>query len=110
MKQLGSATEESIGRLQHSLNVVTPYGLGIFEESSYESEITAGGIFQGEMVLMEKWKVAIEAVISQTQLRLPDWTTVSPVLGGRKGKHSEHLQPMLDEMGEVFRIDPTAEW
>ena len=31
-------------------------------------------------------------------------------LGGRHGQHTEHLQPLLDEMAEVFRLDPTAEW
>ncbi len=31
-------------------------------------------------------------------------------MGGRKGQHTEHLQPLLDEMSEVFRIDPAAEW
>jgi ring-1,2-phenylacetyl-CoA epoxidase subunit PaaC len=49
-------------------------------------------------------------VIAQTQLHLPDLKVVAPVLGGRIGKHSEHLQPLLDEMSEVFKIDPTAEW
>ena len=35
---------------------------------------------------------------------------IDPIVGGRIGKHSEHLQPLLDEMSEVFRIDPSAEW
>jgi len=110
MKQLGSATETSIARLQQSLITVTPFALAIFEESPYEKEIIESGVFEGEKVLREKWKSKIEEVISQTQLKLPDWKIITPVLGGRTGKHSEHLQPMLEEMSEVFRIDPTAEW
>ncbi len=110
VKQLGSATEESISRLQKSINIVMPYALGIFEESPYETHIIDKGIFEGEKVLMEKWQAKVTEVISQTQLHLPDWKILTPVLGGRKGKHSEHLQPMLEEMSEVFRIDPTAEW
>ena len=110
MKQLGSATETSIARLQQSLITVTPFALAIFEESPYEKEIIESGVFEGEKILMEKWKLKIAAVISQTQLMLPDWKTITPMLGGRTGKHSEHLQPMLEEMSEVFRIDPTAEW
>jgi len=35
---------------------------------------------------------------------------VTPVYGGRKGEHTADLQPLLDEMTEVFRIDPAAEW
>lgn len=110
MKQLGSATETSIARLQQSLITVTPFALAIFEESPYEKEIIESGVFEGEKVLREKWKSKIEEVISQTQLKLPDWKIITPVLGGRTGKHSEHLQPLLEEMSEVFRIDPTAEW
>ena len=110
IKQLGSATEESISRLQQSLTVVMPYALGIFETSPYESEIISTGIFVGEKVLREKWELKIEEIISQTNLQMPDWKIVTPLLGGRVGVHSGHLQPMLEEMSEVFRIDPTAEW
>lgn len=110
VKQLGNATEESITRLQNSLDFAMPYALGIFEESPYENELIESGIFSGEQNLKEKWKVKVEEVISQTQLNLSDWKMLKPISGGRAGKHSEHLQPLLDEMNEVFKIDPTAEW
>ncbi len=110
VKQLGSATEESISRLQQSLEKALPYALGIFEPSPFEKELIAEGIFEGEKALEEKWKKKVEEVIAQTQLQLPQWETITPEYGGRTGKHTEHLQPLLDEMSEVFRIDPTAEW
>jgi ring-1,2-phenylacetyl-CoA epoxidase subunit PaaC len=110
MKQLGSATEESISRLQHSLEVGMPYALGIFEESPCEKEIITEGFFGGEQELKKRWLAKIESIVAQTQLHLPDWKITIPVLGGRTGKHSEHLQPLLDEMSEVFKIDPGAEW
>ncbi|MBN8577557.1 MAG: phenylacetate-CoA oxygenase subunit PaaC [Cytophagales bacterium] len=110
IKQLGSATEESITRLQHSLQEALPYALGIFEPSPFESELVEQKIFTGEVALKEMWITKIESVLCQTKLELPDWKTITPVYGGREGKHSEHLQPLLDEMSEVFRIDPTAEW
>lgn len=110
VKKLGSATEESVNRLQQSLEKTIPYAMGIFEESPYEKEIISLGIFDGEVKLMNQWKATVIDVLSHTQLSLPDWKAVSTVAGGRVGKHSEHLQPMLEEMSEVFRIDPTAEW
>jgi ring-1,2-phenylacetyl-CoA epoxidase subunit PaaC len=110
MQQLGSATEESISRLQKSLDILLPYSLGIFEESPFEAELISSGIFAGEQKLKERWAKKVEEVISKTQLRLPDWKTLTPMEGGRRGKHTEHLQPLLDEMSEVFRIDPSAEW
>jgi len=108
--QLGTATDESIARLQASLNFAMPFALGIFEESPYENELIDSGIFAGEKELKERWRVRVEEIIHRTRLHLPEWSSMVPVMGGRVGKHSEHLQPLLDEMGEVFRIDPSAEW
>ena len=110
VKQLGKATKESISRLQHSLDEAMPYALGIFEESPYEQELIASGIFVGEQQVKEKWLAKVQEVVQQTSLIMPDWKILTPVMGGRMGKHSEHLQPLLDEMSEVFRIDPGAEW
>lgn len=110
IKQLGSATEESILRLQQSLSYALPYSLGMFEESPYENELINANIFEGEQVLRTRWFTRIEEVIRQTDLLLPDLSLITPITGGRIGKHSEHLQPLLDEMSEVFKIDPTAEW
>jgi ring-1,2-phenylacetyl-CoA epoxidase subunit PaaC len=110
VKQLGSATDESISRLQQSLETALPHALGIFEKSPFEQDLINDRIFDGEDRLREAWKHRVEQVISATALKLPDWKIIQPVNGGRVGKHSEHLQPMLDEMSEVFRMDPTAEW
>jgi len=110
IKQLGSATEESISRLQNSLQAAMPDALGIFEESPYEKEIISSGIFAGEQELKKRWLPKVEEIVSKTQLQLPDLKIVSPIYGGRVGKHTEHLQPLLSEMSEVFRIDPTAQW
>lgn len=110
IKQLGSATEESVGKLQRSLEEVVPYALGMFEESPFEAALITDKVFEGEAALRSSWKAQVEKVISATRLHLTDWKVVNPVLGGRLGQHSPHLQPMLDEMSEVFRMDPTAEW
>lgn len=110
IKKLGSATDESISRLQHSLDELLPYALGIFEPSPLEAALVADRVFEGEAVLQARWLTSIESVLAQTQLHLPDVKIITPVWGGRIGKHSPHLQPLLDEMSEVFKIDPTAEW
>jgi ring-1,2-phenylacetyl-CoA epoxidase subunit PaaC len=110
IKKLGNATEESITRMQTALETALPYALGIFERSPYEEEIIANKLFEGEKLLQERWMEAVERILKETQLRLPDWSGVQAVEGGRVGRHSQHLQPLLDEMSEVFRSDPGAEW
>lgn len=108
VKQLGSATQESISRLQSSLDLAWPYALGIFEPSPYEAELIERRIFAGENKIREMWLNKVQEIVGQTSLRIPE--TSSAFYGGRTGKHSEHLQPLLDEMSEVFRTDPGAEW
>lgn len=110
VNKLGNGSEESISRLQTSLEEALPYALGIFEPSPFESTLVEERIFCGEATLQELWKEQITASISETALTLPDLSKVSPAYGGRKGIHSGHLQPLLDEMSEVFKLDPSAEW
>jgi phenylacetate-CoA oxygenase, PaaI subunit len=110
IKKLGTATDESINRLQNALNYAMPYALGMFEPSPVESVIISSGLFRGENLLREMWQKRIATILDETQLKLPDMSSIQPQLGGRLGNHTEHLQPLLDEMGEVFRIDPKAEW
>ena len=110
IQQLGSSTEESIARLQASLDFAMPFALGIFEESPLENELIESRVFAGEKELKQRWLAKVEQIVDRTRLHLPDLNTIEPALGGRVGKHSEHLQPLLDEMSEVFRIDPSAEW
>ena len=109
IRQLGSATTESVSHLQSSLDTSLPYALGMFETSLYEDALKDEGLFAGEQALQARWQERITDILAQTQLVIRSWD-VQPVTGERAGKHSEHLQPLLTEMSEVFRIDPTAEW
>jgi ring-1,2-phenylacetyl-CoA epoxidase subunit PaaC len=109
IKRLGSATPESISRLQGAVEYAWPHALGIFEVSPYENELIDKKIFAGEEVVKKEWFDRINKVIGQTNLKLPT-AQLQAIEGGRKGNHSEHLQPLLDEMSEVFKIDPGAEW
>ena len=110
IKRLGTATDESIERMQNALDFTLPYALGIFETTAAEPDILSSGLFIGEAELHSRWLESITKVIAQTALELPDLKLVTPVLGGRRGQHTAHLQPLLDEMAEVFRLDPTADW
>ena len=110
VKRLGTATDEAIERMQRSLDFTLPYALGIFETTEMEPEIIGTGLFIGEKELQARWLESIGKVLAQTELHLPDVLIATPVSGGRHGDHTEHLQPLLDEMAEVFRLDPTADW
>jgi ring-1,2-phenylacetyl-CoA epoxidase subunit PaaC len=110
IKQLGAGTDESRLRIQKALNDSFNLALGIFEPGEYEDELSEMKVFEGEKILQQKWIGEITPVIEKSGLRLPDISTWNPSYGGRKGKHTDYLQQLLDEMAEVFRIDPEAEW
>jgi ring-1,2-phenylacetyl-CoA epoxidase subunit PaaC len=110
MKQLSYGTEESKARMQSAINEVFPLALGIFEEGEFEAELIEAGIFIGEATLKAQWLEKVGAELHKYGYTLPDPEAVIPALGGRKGFHTEHLQPLLNEMSEVFQIDPGADW
>jgi ring-1,2-phenylacetyl-CoA epoxidase subunit PaaC len=96
--------------MQQTLETVYPLAFSIFEPSDCEEELIGDGIFAGEHALREKWIAAVGKVLAEANLVPPALDTIEPAYGGRKGHHTRYLQPMLEEMGEVFRIDPSAEW
>lgn len=108
--KLGSANEESHAKMQAALNLAWNYALGMFEPSSHEEILIAEGVFEGEKSLQEKWLANITPLLLKAGLSIPESSTWNPVFGGRLGKHTEHLGPLVEEMSEVFRYDPTAEW
>lgn len=110
VKQLGNGNTESNARMQASLNECFNLALGIFEESENVFTLNELGIFECEETLKEKWLTAITPVLEKANLKIPDKAAWEPAYGGRKGYHTEYLQPMLDEMGAVFRLDSKAEW
>jgi ring-1,2-phenylacetyl-CoA epoxidase subunit PaaC len=110
IKQLGKGNEESHARMQEALKSTFPLALGIFEPGPYEADLAEAGIFAGELALRQRWLESIRPVLEAANLHLPDAYDDTTAFGGRYGRHTEYLQPLLDEMTEVFRIDPAAEW
>jgi ring-1,2-phenylacetyl-CoA epoxidase subunit PaaC len=110
MKQLGHADDQTLTRMQKALDYALPYAMGVFELSKYEEELISEEIFTGEKALQAIWQEKVSEVIGKSQLTLPSFSGLEPAYGGRYGKHTEHLQPLLTEMGEVIQSDPTAEW
>jgi ring-1,2-phenylacetyl-CoA epoxidase subunit PaaC len=108
--KLGAANEESHTRMQKALNDSWNYALGIFEPSAFEEELIDSGVFDGEQVLFDRWLANITPHLLKAGLSLPSQDTWEPVYGGRVGKHTAHLSPLVEEMSEVFKIDPSAEW
>ena len=110
LKQLGRATEEANHNLQAALDLTYPLALGLFEPTELDAAIVADGIQSSEAELQAHWESAIQALCLDCGLKVPQVTNPTAHHGGRKGKHTEHLDKLLAEMDEVFAIDTTAAW
>jgi ring-1,2-phenylacetyl-CoA epoxidase subunit PaaC len=114
VRQLGQGTDESKARMRSALQELYPLALGIFEPSKHESILIENGVFVGERELQQRWAQAITPVLEQADLPLASLPTAllesTHGYGGRYGSHTEHLAALVEEMSEVFSIDPVAEW
>jgi ring-1,2-phenylacetyl-CoA epoxidase subunit PaaC len=110
LNKLGNGNEESHARMQTALNHSWNYALGIFEQGPFEQQLIAENVFEGEASLQSKWLAVVSPIIEKANLKIPAEKDWAPVLGGRKGYHTEHLDQLVNEMSEVFRIEPGAEW
>jgi ring-1,2-phenylacetyl-CoA epoxidase subunit PaaC len=109
MVHLGAkGNEESHERMQTTLNRIFPLALGMFEEMTSDPLLISSGIYTGEQSIKHDWIETITAILTQAQLIIPH--DITPIYGGRTGNHSEYLDPLLQEMTEVFSIDPLANW
>lgn len=109
--QLSRAGEESYARMQSALNLCFPLALGMFEENKeLDGVLIDEKVYPGEAALLQLWLERIYPVLVKSALNLPEPSTATPAYGGRHGYHTEHLQPLLSEMGAVFRLDAAAKW
>ena len=110
IKQLAKGNDESRTKIQNAVNDSFNLALGIFEKGPFESVLIDNQFFNGEDAIQNLWYSHIKQVLSSVEIVVPDLDMSKAIYGGRYGKHSKHLQPMLDEMTEVYSIDPSAEW
>lgn len=110
MQQLGNGNEESKAKMQSALNEAWPYALGIFEKGHFEDQLIENKVFFGEEALKQQWLDLVSPLIKKAGLKVPHGTKNTKGIGGRVGIHTEYLQPLLNEMTEVYAIDPSADW
>lgn len=109
MKKLATANEESRSRMLKAVKECYPFALGIFDKSKWENDLMKKDVFAGEEVLQQEWLKSMQPVLDAAEIKLPS-KNIEPVYGGRNGFHTRHLNTLLEEMSEVYRLEPNAEW
>lgn len=106
--RLGDGTDDSHARMQQGLNAAWPYTAELFEMSASEQTLAARGVAPDRRALRAGWDDLIRRVLREATLAVPEAAPVS--LGGRQGRHTPHLAPMLAEMQSLARAHPGATW
>ena len=104
MIRLGDGTAESSRRAQDAVDALWPYTGEMFEAE----DAALAGIATNPAALREHWQHTVESVLAQATLRSPSGNWMHK--GGRTGRHTEHLGPMLAEMQHLQRSHPGARW
>ena len=109
--RLGAGTEDSRARVQAAIDRLAPVAPMLHEPFQGCHELESAGIYPPPATdMFEQWSAALHSVTDAAGLTLTLAPPAAGDTGGRRGRHSEHLAPLLDEMCEVFRLEPTAAW
>jgi ring-1,2-phenylacetyl-CoA epoxidase subunit PaaC len=106
--RMGDGTEESHRRMENALPEVWGYTDELFDAAPYETELLKDGITVDLMNLRHQWLLTVEDVLSEATLSVPQ--SVPQHKGGKEGKHTSELVPLLAEMQELQRAYPGCEW
>jgi len=106
--RLGDGTEESAGRMAQGLDWCWRFVPELFEVDAQLEEMIARQTVPDPRGFEAEYYAAIEGVLAEAGLALPP--DQRPILGGRRGHHSEHLGPLLAVMQHVPRTYPDSAW
>jgi ring-1,2-phenylacetyl-CoA epoxidase subunit PaaC len=80
----------------------------LFEVDQQMQDAIDGGLAPDPRSFEDEYRSRIAAVLAEAQLGVP--ADQRPILGGRRGHHSEHLGHLLAVMQFLPRTYPNATW
>jgi ring-1,2-phenylacetyl-CoA epoxidase subunit PaaC len=106
--RLGDGSEESHGKMQAAIDALWMYTGEPFVPDAAELDLARQGIACDASTLLPAWREAIDAILTEATLRIPEATWMQQ--GSRRGVHSEHLGHLLATMQSMQRAYPGAQW
>ena len=106
--RLGDGTDESAARMQDGLDWCWRFVPELFEVDETLQALIDRGIAVDLQSFEDEYRRAIGAVLVEAKLGTP--AEQRPILGGRRGHHSEHLGHLLAVMQYLPRTYPDAAW
>ncbi len=106
--RLGDGTEESKTRIEAALDWMWRFVDELFEMDELEMKLAKERVGVDKSTLRVEWDRRVDAVLAEGTLARP--APRRPVLGGRRGHHTEHLGHLLSQMQFLQRAYPGAVW
>jgi ring-1,2-phenylacetyl-CoA epoxidase subunit PaaC len=106
--RLGDGTDESTRRMAEGLDWCWRFIPELFEVDEVLQPLIDSGVAADPREFEDEYRSAISAVLAEAKLEAP--ADQRPILGGRRGHHSEHLGHILAPMQYLQRTYPQAKW
>ena len=106
--RLGDGTDESARRMAEGLDWNWRFVPELFEVDEMLEAVIDCGIAPDPREFEGEYRSAIAAILAEAKLEVP--ADQRPILGGRRGHHSEHLGHVLALMQFLPRTYPDATW
>lgn len=104
--RLGDGTEESHARMQAALDDLWAYTGEMFTPDEVDEALK--GEIPGLGEIRAKWEETVLPTLEEATLKVPEDDFAH--LGGKSGRHTEHLGHLLAEMQFLQRAYPGATW
>ena len=106
--RLGDGTPESARRMADGLDWCWRFIPELFEMDDTLGRLVERGIAPDPRAFEEEYRSALGAILDDAKLEVP--ADQRPILGGRRGHHSEHLGHLIAVMQFLPRTYPDATW
>ena len=106
--RLGDGTDESARRMAEGLDWCWRFIPELFEVDAVLENLIGMQLVPDPRGFEREYRSALAEVLAEAKLEVP--ADQRPILGGRRGHHSEHLGHLLAVMQHIPRLYPDSRW
>ncbi|MCP3772771.1 phenylacetate-CoA oxygenase subunit PaaC [Paenibacillus sp. MZ04-78.2] len=107
--QLAHSTDEARERLNQAVAKTWTDLASLFDLGPKADQITGFGLLVSSETIKHRFMGKLKEKLDKAGLIWPGEPPAVPA-SGREGRHSDELLQALNEIGEVYRLDPAATW
>jgi ring-1,2-phenylacetyl-CoA epoxidase subunit PaaC len=111
LRRLGRGGPEAHAKMQAALDRLAPLAATLLEPTEGVEQLEEAGVYpRAEPGLFERWAADLAPAAQEAGLRLDVRPPRADAAGGRRGRHGPAFAALLDELTEVYRLEPEAAW